>query len=100
MLESAYEVCLAHELTEHGVEVRRQVALPIVYKDVRLEAGYRLDLLVHDILIVEVKAVDRLNPIHTAQLLSYLKLANIRLGLLLNFNVLRMKDGIRRVLNG
>jgi GxxExxY protein len=100
LLESAYEICLAHELSQQGAKVSRQVSLPIVYRGIQLEAGYRIDLMVDNTLIVEVKAVEQLSPIHTAQLLSYLKLARVRLGLLLNFNVVHLKDGIKRVVNG
>lgn len=100
LLESAYEVCLAHELTNQGMAVERQVELPVVYNGVRLDAGYRLDILVERNVIVEVKAIEKLLPIHTAQILSYLKLSGHKLGYLLNFNVLHMKDGIRRVVNG
>jgi GxxExxY protein len=100
LLESAYEICLAHLLATSGVPVRRQVSMPLTFEGIDLGAGYRLDLLVDNRVIVEVKAVERLQPIHTAQLLSYLRLANLRMGLLLNFHVLRMKDGIKRVLNG
>jgi GxxExxY protein len=91
LLESAYEVCLAHELERDGLRVARQVALPITYRDVRLEAGYRLDLLVEGSLVVEVKAIDKLVALHLAQLLSYLKLGDYRLGLLINFNVLHLR---------
>jgi GxxExxY protein len=100
LLESAYEVCLAHELERRGAEVSRQVALPVVYGGIQLEAGYRADMIVGRVLIVEVKAVDKLQPIHIAQLLSYLRLSKVRLGLLLNFNVLHLRDGIKRVVNG
>lgn len=100
LLESAYEVCLAHELTNQGIAVERQVELPVIYGGIRLDAGYRLDILVERKVIVEVKAVEKLIPIHTAQILSYLKLSGHQLGFLLNFNVLHMKDGIRRVVNG
>lgn len=99
LLESAYETCLAYELAREGVEVAKQVALPIVYQDVRLDAGYRLDLLIGNCVIVEVKAVEKFVPVHTAQLLSYLKLSGHKLGFLLNFNVLHMRDGIKRIVN-
>lgn len=99
LLESAYETCLAYELAREGVEVAKQVALPIIYQDVRLDAGYRLDLLIGNCVIVEVKAVEKLVPVHTAQLLSYLKLSGHKLGFLLNFNVLHMRDGIKRIVN-
>jgi len=100
LLESAYEVCLAHELGKRGRKVERQVALPINYDGVRLDAGYRIDLLVSGAVIVELKSVDRLAPIHVAQLLSYLKLSRLNLGYLLNFNVVHMRHGIKRVVNG
>ncbi len=100
LLENAYETCLAWELAERrGLSVRRQVELPIVYGHVRLDAGYRLDLLVGDEVIVELKTVERLLPVHEAQLLSYLKLSERRVGLLINFHVTRLKDGIRRLVN-
>ena len=97
LLESAYEQCLAHELSLAGVQVLRQVELPVVYKGCTLDCGYRIDLLVEDALVVELKAVERLMPLHDAQLLSYMKLARLRTGLLLNFNVPVLKDGIRRM---
>ena len=99
LLESAYEICLAHELTKRGHEVERQVPLPVVYDNLKLDAGYRIDLLVAKQVIVEIKAVDRLMPMHAAQLLTYLRLARLKTGLLLNFNVLHLKDGIKRVSN-
>ena len=100
LLESAYEACLAHELTLRSIDVRRQVELPVLYRGLRLEIGYRIDLLIDDSLIVEVKAVGKVLPIHQAQLLSYLRLSRLRVGLLLNFNVDLMRNGIQRVLNG
>ena len=100
LLESAYEECLAHELSIHGVTFRTQVALPLVYKNIRLECGYRLDFLIEDCLIFEVKAVAELLPIHEAQLLTYLKLTQKRLGLLVNFNVPILKQGIKRLVCG
>ena len=96
LLESTYEACLAFELAQRGVSVKQQEPLPVVYKDVKLECGYRLDLLVQDAVIVEIKAVDRLAPIHDAQVLSYLKLAGLNLGLLINFNVKVLTNGVRR----
>lgn len=99
LLESAYEVCLAHEISKAGLEVSRQVALPVIYDEIELDAGYRLDLLVNNVVIVELKVVEKLLPIHTAQLLSYLKLSNRKLGYLLNFNVIHMRDGIKRAVN-
>jgi len=100
LLESAYEACLVFELVERGLKVEQQKPLPVNYRGVRLDCGYRLDLFVEDMVIVEVKAVDRLTPIHQAQLLSYLKLSECRVGLLINFNVRVLRDGIRRVVNG
>ena len=99
LLESAYEACLVWELQQRGLSVATQVPLPIVYGDVRLALGYRLDLVVGDTVIVEIKAVDMIHPIHKAQLLSYLRLSRKRVGLLLNFNVTRLKDGLSRVVN-
>ena len=99
LLESTYEVCLLHELSRAGISADRQVPLPVVYDEVKLDAGYRIDLLVADAVIVELKVVEKLLPIHTAQLLSYLKLSKRKLGYLLNFNVAHMRDGIKRVVN-
>ncbi|MCC6602486.1 MAG: GxxExxY protein [Anaerolineae bacterium] len=99
LLESAYEACLVYELRQRGLKVERQKELPIIYGEVKLDCGYRLDLFVEDSVIAELKAVDRLASIHEAQLLSYLKLANCRLGLLINFNVTLLKRGIRRLAN-
>jgi GxxExxY protein len=96
LLESSYEQCLAYEIESRGHEVRRQVAFPLTYKEVALEAGYRVDLLVCGSIIVEVKSVDALAPIHEAQLLTYLKLTRCRLGFLMNFNVPLFKQGIKR----
>lgn len=99
LLESAYEYCLAHELGLRNILFERQKELPVVYKNVPIDCGYRLDLLVDNLVIVELKAVDRLLPIHEAQLLTYLKLTQCKLGLLLNFNVILLKNGIQRVAN-
>lgn len=99
LLESAYEVCLAHELTRRGVPVRRQVECPVLYDGQLLDAGYRLDLLVADQLVVELKAVSQILPIHVAQVLTYLRLRDAQVGLLLNFHTLRLTDGIRRVVS-
>jgi GxxExxY protein len=99
LLESAYETCLSFELAERGLTIERQKPLPIVYKGTRLDAGYRLDLLVEDQVIVEIKAVDELAPIHQAQVLSYLKLSGCSVGLMINFNVQVLKNGIKRVIN-
>jgi len=100
LLESAYEVCLAHEIGKHKLVVTRQLALPISYDGLLLDTGYRLDLLVDDRVIVELKSVEKFAPIHSAQLLSYLKLSGLKLGYLLNFNVVHMRDGIKRIVNG
>ena len=101
LLESAYEACLVHELIKkRGLSVQSQVGLPIKYEDVILDVGYRVDVLIEKKVILELKAVEKLLPIHEAQLLSYLKLSDCKLGFLLNFNVYRMKDGIRRMVNG
>ncbi len=99
LLESAYEVCLAYELRQLGFKVDQQVPLPVLYKHVKLDCGYRLDLLVEDLVIVEVKAVEHLAPIHDAQLLSYLTLSGRHVGLLLNFHVQIMKNGLKRIVN-
>lgn len=99
VLESVYQTCLLHELQKAGLSVQSQVALPVVYDNLRLDSGYRLDLLVEDTVIVELKCVEALLPIHKTQLLTYLRLANKPLGLLLNFNVVHLREGIKRVLN-
>jgi GxxExxY protein len=99
LLESAYEACLAHELAERGLAIERQKALPVIYRGVQVDCGYRIDLLVERDVVVELKAVDRLEPIHEAQLLSYLKLSGCRVGLLISFNVKMLKNGIRRMVN-
>ncbi len=99
LLESAYETCLAYELSDQGIQVERQVPRPVVYRGITLDCGYCLDLLVEDLVIIELKAVDALQPIHTAQLLTYLKLQNLWLGLLINFNVPILKQGIKRLVN-
>ena len=99
LLESAYEACLVFELIERGLEVKQQKPLPVVYRDVKLDCAYRLDLLVEEKVIVEIKTVDRLAPIHQAQMLSYLKLSGCKVGLLINFNVKMLKDGVRRIVN-
>ena len=100
LLESAYEECLARELTLRGLQFERQKPIPVVYKDVKLECGYRIDLLVEGRIVVELKAVDALAPIHEAIILTYLKLSERPLGLLINFNVPVLKDGIRRFIFG
>lgn len=96
LLESAYEECLCYELEQHGLIFRRQVPLPVVYKAVRLDCGYRIDVVVEQQVILELKTVERLIPVHDAQLLTYLKLSGLRTGLLLNFHSPVLKDGIRR----
>lgn len=98
LLESAYEECLFYELSQIGLKVEKQKALPLVYKEVKLEAGYRIDLIIENSIIIEIKAVDSLSDIHLAQILTYLKLSNCKLGLLVNFNVRHLKDGIKRVI--
>jgi len=98
LLESAYEACLQYELQASGFSVQRQVEQAVVYRGENIDVGYRLDLLVNDV-VVEIKAVEALSRLHEAQLLSYLKMGNYKLGYLLNFNVLRMKNGIRRMVN-
>ena len=97
LLESAYEECLAYELFQHGIAFGRQKPLPVVYKEVRLDAGFRVDLLVEGLVMVELKAVDKIAPIHDAQVITYLRLTGCKLGLLLNFNIVRLKDGIKRL---
>lgn len=98
LLESAYEECLFFELTSCGCKVEKQKPMPLIYKDVKLDAGYRVDLLVENCIIIEVKSVEALADIHLAQILTYMKLANCTLGLLLNFNVRHLKEGIKRVI--
>jgi GxxExxY protein len=100
LLESAYQACLAHELRCRGFEVVVEVPLPVVYEGQKLEVGYRIDLVVEGRVVVEVKAVDAIHPIHEAQLLSYMRLSGIKVGLLINFNVLHLKDGIKRMVDG
>jgi GxxExxY protein len=99
LLESAYEECLYYELVQCGLEVKKQKALPLVYKEVKLDAGYRVDLMVENKVIVEIKSVESLADIHMAQLLTYLKLSGCKLGLLVNFNVKHLKNGIKRVIS-
>ncbi len=100
LLESAYQACLQHQLYEAGVRCASQVGLPVVYHGVKLEIGYRMDLLVEDLVIVEIKSVDAISPVHQAQVISYLKLSGKSIGLLINFNVVHLKDGIKRFVNG
>ena len=99
LLESAYLECLFYELQQAGLSVEKQKPLPLIYKDVKLDAGYRLDLIVEGKVIIELKSVEALNEIHIAQLLTYLKLSGCKLGLLMNFNVLRVIDGLKRLVN-
>jgi len=99
LLESAYETCLAYELRQRGLRVETQVSLPVVYEGMRIDAGYRIDLLVEGQVIIELKAVEKLIPLHEAQLITYLKLSDKRLVILVNFNVIRLKDGFRRFAN-
>lgn len=96
LLESAYEECLAYELDKVGLKVERQKPVPVVYKEIKLECGYRIDILVEDKIVLELKTVDEFNPVHEAQILTYLKFAQKKVGLLINFNVLRLKEGIKR----
>ena len=99
LLESAYQACLYYELTRRQLRVLKEVGLPLTYDEARMDLGYRLDLLVEEVVVIEIKSVDSIHPIHTAQILSYLKLSDKPVGLLLNFNVVRMKDGIYRYVN-
>lgn len=99
LLESVYEKCLKHELVKRGLRVESQMWLPVVYDGTEIEGGYKIDLLVEEIVVVELKVVEQILPIHKAQLLSYLKLSNKNVGLLINFNVVHLRDGIRRIVN-
>ena len=99
LLESAYEACLIYELRKRGMKVESQVMLPVIYDEVKIDTGYRIDLMVNDAVIVELKTVERLLPVHQAQLLSYLKLSDKRAGLLINFHVPHLRDGIKRLVN-
>jgi len=100
LLESAYEACLAHELRKQGFAVAQQVGLPVIYDGERIELGYRIDLIVEDRVIVEVKCVEAINPVHQAQLLSYIRLSGRNVGLLINFHVAHLRDGIQRMVAG
>lgn len=100
LLESTYEACLAYELRKTGIRCETQVPLPVVYDGMKLDVGYRIDLLAQDLVIVELRSVEAISPIHQAQIISYLKLSNRSLGLLINFNVVHLKDGIKRFVNG
>ena len=99
LLESAYQICLAFELRQMGLEVEEQRPLPVIYREVKLDCGYRLDLVVEDSVVVEIKAVEQLAPIHDAQLLSYLRLSGKRVGLLINFHIRVLKNGLKRIVN-
>ena len=99
LLESTYEACLFFELMDRELRVERQKALPVIYRDVKLDCGYLIDFFVEDKVIVELKAIEKIGPIHEAQLLSYLKLSNCKVGLIINFNVTLLKDGIKRIVN-
>jgi GxxExxY protein len=100
LLESAYEECLFFELQRLGLKVEKQKALPLVYEEVKLDTGYRIDLMVENKLIIEIKSVEALNDLHLAQTLTYLRLSNCKLGMLINFNSVYFKDGVKRVVNG
>lgn len=100
LLESSYKECLYYELNKSGLISVKEKALPLIYEEVKLECGYRIDILVENKVIIEIKSVDQLNDIHTAQVLTYLKLSGCRIGLLMNFNVLKLKDGIKRLIHG
>ncbi|EKT3958346.1 GxxExxY protein [Flavobacterium psychrophilum] len=100
LLESAYEECLFYELKKHNLKIEKQKALPLIYDKIKLDAGYRIDIIIEDKFIVEIKAVEALTDVHLAQLLTYLRLSNCKLGLLINFNVSLLKNGVRRVING
>jgi GxxExxY protein len=99
LLESAYEECLSFELKNIGLKIDRQVAVPVVYKDIKLECGYRIDILVENSIIIELKSIDAFAPVHEAQILTYMKFANKSIGLLINFNVTLLKNGIKRYKN-
>lgn len=100
LLESSYEACLIYELKKTGLKIKSQVKLPLIYKGIYVECAYRIDILVEDSVIIELKSVSQLNDIHMAQTLTYLKIAKCKLALLINFNVFRIKSGIKRVING
>lgn len=100
LLESAYEACLLHELRKRGVRIANQVILPVIYDGVAIELGYRMDLLVEDLVVVELKCIDKIHPVHEAQLLSYMRLSGKQVGLLINFHVAHLRDGIKRMVDG
>ena len=99
LLESVYEACMVYELKLRGITVKSQVTLPVIYKGMKVDSGFRLDLLVDDCVVVEIKSADDISAVYRAQLLTYLRLSNIRLGLLINFNVVHLRDGIKRIIN-
>lgn len=100
LLESAYKECMYYKITKAGLWVEKEKPMPLVYEEVKLDIGYRIDLLIENKLVIELKSVDSLNDIHLAQTLTYLRIGNYKLGLLINFNVIKLKDGIKRVING
>lgn len=100
LLESAYKECLFYKLVKSGLYVQKEKPMPVIFEEIKLDVGYRLDLLVEDKLVIELKSVEALNEIHLAQTLTYLKLGSYKLGLMINFNVIRLKDGMKRVING
>lgn len=100
LLESAYKECLHYKLVQAGLQAEKEKAMPLTFEEVRLDIGYRIDLLVENKLVIELKSVDALNDVHLAQTLTYMKMGNFKLGLLINFNVSKLKDGIKRVING
>jgi GxxExxY protein len=100
LLESAYKECLFYKIVQTGICVEKEKPMPLVFEGVKLECGYRVDLLVENKLVIEIKSVEALNDVHMAQTLTYLKLGNYKLGLLMNFNVVKLKDGLKRVING
>lgn len=99
LLESAYESCLCHELRKHEVSIERQKPIPLIYEEAKMDCGYRADLMIEGKVIIEIKAVEALNEIHLMQTITYLRLSNCKIGLIINFNVVKLKDGIRRVAN-
>ena len=100
LLESAYKECLCYKLVKSGLFVEKEKPMPIIFEEVRLDVGYRLDLLIENKLVIELKSVEAINDVHMAQTLTYLKLGNYKLGILMNFNVIKLKDGIKRIING
>lgn len=99
-MEKVYTECLFYKIYQSGLWVEKEIPVPLIFEEVKLECGYRIDLLIEKKLLVEVKSVETLNPVHIAQTLTYLKLGNFKLGLLINFNVHKLKDGVRRIING